>query len=136
MKNLMDKKLLVEFSRIISNKLAPIHDAQDENFSLEDDGYGDYVYIDVDSEGNIHNFDLMKKEIQRFFDDNSGKEFVQFQSPTFLFQSRVRYYHFLQEKIGKAGPFAIRACNKVLLGVQKGLGINRNTGIGNCRYCT
>ena len=37
--------------------------------SLEDDGYGDYVYIDVDSEGNIHNFDLMKKEIQRFFDD-------------------------------------------------------------------
>ena len=37
MKSLMDKKLLVEFSRIISNKLAPIHDAQDENFSLEID---------------------------------------------------------------------------------------------------
>ena len=37
MKSWMDKKLLVEFSRIISNKLAPIHDAQDENFSLEID---------------------------------------------------------------------------------------------------
>lgn len=73
---------------------------------------------------------IKKQEyIQRFFDDNGGKEFVQFQSPTFSFQSRVRYYHLLQEKIGKAGPFVIRACNKVLLGAQKGLGINRNTGV-------
>jgi len=37
--------------------------------SLEDDGYGDYVYIDIMSDGTIKHFDLMKDRILEYFDN-------------------------------------------------------------------
>ena len=37
---------------------------------IGDEGYGDYVYLDIDGDGNIKDFDTMKKEIIMFFMDN------------------------------------------------------------------
>ena len=37
--------------------------------SLEDDGYGDYVYIDIDGDGKIEHFDQMKEDIRYYFDN-------------------------------------------------------------------
>lgn len=34
---------------------------------LEDDGYGDYIFIDVDENGYIHNWDLAKDRILNLF---------------------------------------------------------------------
>jgi len=42
--------------------------------ALEDSGYGDYVYIDIDGQGNIKNFDKMKSEIQEYFYEINGEE--------------------------------------------------------------
>ena len=39
--------------------------------SIEDEGYGDYVYIDIDGDGNIKHFDKMKEGIQDYFDNIS-----------------------------------------------------------------
>ncbi len=38
--------------------------------SLEDEGDGDYVCIDIDGQGNIKNADLMRSRISRFFKEN------------------------------------------------------------------
>lgn len=35
--------------------------------SLEDDGYGDYVYLNINGDGTIDNADIMRKRIERFF---------------------------------------------------------------------
>lgn len=35
--------------------------------AIEDSGYGDYVYINIDGEGNIEHFDEMKGEIEDYF---------------------------------------------------------------------
>ena len=37
--------------------------------SIGDCGYGDYVYIDIDGNGNIENFNCMKEEIESYFDN-------------------------------------------------------------------
>ena len=39
--------------------------------SLEDEGYGDYVYIDINGQGNIKNADLMRSRISSFFKENN-----------------------------------------------------------------
>ena len=67
--------------------------------------------------------------IHQFFDQHQGKEFVQFQSPDFTFEDRIRYYHPLQEIIGKNGPLALKILDKTLLKTQKLLHIKRNQGI-------
>lgn len=70
-----------------------------------------------------------QNQIHSFFNKNNGKEFVRFQSPTFDYESRIRYYYPLQEKIGKKGSLLLRAANKIFLIIQKALGIHRNRGI-------
>ena len=42
--------------------------------ALEDDGYGDYVYLDIDSEGNINNADLMRERIVDYFNEMSNND--------------------------------------------------------------
>lgn len=35
--------------------------------ALEDDGYGDYVYLNINCDGTIDNADIMRERIERFF---------------------------------------------------------------------
>ena len=35
--------------------------------SIEDNGYGDYVYIDINGDGTIKDFNKMKSEIESYF---------------------------------------------------------------------
>lgn len=37
--------------------------------ALEDSGYGDYVYIDINGDGKINKFNYMKERIVDYFDD-------------------------------------------------------------------
>jgi len=37
--------------------------------ALEDDGFGDYVYLNIDNQGNIEHFDIMKKRIEKYFNE-------------------------------------------------------------------
>ena len=41
---------------------------------LADEGYGDYVYLNIDNEGNIEDADEMKNGIEQFFDNDSDDE--------------------------------------------------------------
>jgi hypothetical protein len=41
--------------------------------ALEDEGYGDYVYINILGDGSIENFSLMKSRIEDYFDDINDK---------------------------------------------------------------
>lgn len=38
--------------------------------SLEDEGYGDYVCINIDNEGNIEHSDIMRSRIEEYFEEN------------------------------------------------------------------
>jgi hypothetical protein len=42
--------------------------------SLEDEGFGDYVYLNIDGEGNIEHFELMKERIKDYFLKNYIEE--------------------------------------------------------------
>lgn len=37
--------------------------------AIEDDGWGDYVYLNIDNQGNIEHFDIMKEKIEEYFDE-------------------------------------------------------------------
>lgn len=39
--------------------------------AIEDSGYGDYVCINIDGDGNIENFDKMKRRIEEFFEEHN-----------------------------------------------------------------
>ena len=39
--------------------------------AIEDNGDGDYVYINIDGEGNIEHFDIMKERIQDYLLENT-----------------------------------------------------------------
>ena len=41
--------------------------------SIEDEGYGDYVYLNIDGEGNIEHFDTMKSKIKNYFENLDEK---------------------------------------------------------------
>ena len=42
--------------------------------SLEDEGYGDYVYLNINGDGTIEHFEKMKKLIEEYFEKVSNKE--------------------------------------------------------------
>jgi len=42
--------------------------------SIEDKGYGDYVEINIDSTGHIEHFEIMKCEIEKYFDDLNDED--------------------------------------------------------------
>lgn len=66
--------------------------------------------------------------IHKFFQDNYGKEFVQFQSKNFSYVDRVKYFY-LQDLIGRNKKTPIWFLDKVSVKIQKILRINRNGGI-------
>lgn len=73
--------------------------------------------------------------IHQFFELNNGFEFVDFQSPSFTFQKRIRYYYFFQEKIGRSLKIQYRALNCVAILFQKIFRINRNKNIRFQKGC-
>lgn len=88
--------------------------------------HGNYDYyhllsgqdLPIKSQNYIHNF----------FEKNKGKEFVRFYSENFTHQERVKYYHFLIDKVGKKRTFVYKvlwAIEKISLKTQKILKINR-----------
>lgn len=69
-------------------------------------------------------------EIHHFFDVNQGKEFVSFQSETFGYYDRVRYWRLFQEKLGRYRDDRILSkFNAAFIGAQKLLGVARNTEV-------
>jgi len=42
--------------------------------SLEDEGYGDYVYLNINGEGTIEHFERMKKLIEEYFENVNNEE--------------------------------------------------------------
>jgi hypothetical protein len=68
-------------------------------------------------------------EIHAFFDDHPGMEFLYYDDKILShegFYDRVKYFHFLQEIIGRSGRRnPLFHLNKIQLAIQKYLGINR-----------
>ena len=57
------------------NEVINITDAYEQYYvpdflSLEDEGYGDYVCINIDNEGNIEHSDIMRSRIEEYFEEN------------------------------------------------------------------
>ena len=42
--------------------------------SIEDKGYGDYVYLNIDATGHIVHFDVMKREIEKYFEELNDED--------------------------------------------------------------
>ena len=42
--------------------------------SVEDTGYGDYVYLNIDGTGHIEHFDVVKSEIEKYFEDLNDED--------------------------------------------------------------
>ena len=42
--------------------------------SLEDEGYGDYVYLNINGDGTIEHFERMKKLIEEYFENVNNEE--------------------------------------------------------------
>lgn len=68
-------------------------------------------------------------QIKAFFAANAGKEFIRFEKTDFIYNDRVRYYHFLQEKCGRSHNVILRGSEKIILYIQKMLHIQRNKDI-------
>lgn len=56
------------------NEVVNITDKYDQYYvpgflSLEDNGYGDYVYLNIDNKGNIEHAEDMRDEIRYYFDE-------------------------------------------------------------------
>lgn len=87
--------------------------------------YHDYYHL-------ISNADLPLKtnrEIERFFEDNKGKQFVHFESDGYCPKEACRFFHFLSSWVKKSrGGFVkniLMATEKKSLNLQKKVGINR-----------
>lgn len=70
------------------------------------------------------------KEILDFFDKNYGKEFIEFDDKyeKEKIDYRIRYYHLLQDKVGKRGGFTgkfLYNIERVVVKIQKIIGVNR-----------
>lgn len=66
-------------------------------------------------------------DIQSFFEENDGKEFVGYDKPEFHFGDRVYYRWFLQEQIGRRS--LLKVIQKPLVYFQRKLRIKRNTEV-------
>lgn len=67
----------VDIPAVLSTRLDDITPATKEYkqsyvpdfISIEDTGYGDYVYLNIDGTGHIEHFDVVKSKIESYFDD-------------------------------------------------------------------
>ena len=62
--------------------------------------------------------------IHDFFEKNNGLEFVRFEKESFQYQDRIKYYYWLQDKIGRKYKFL----TKTLKAIQRVFHVNRNKG--------
>ena len=69
-----------------------------------------------------------QEDIISFFSKNPDKEFVRFEKPYYAYEERTRYYHFLQEKVGRSHN-VLYAIEKLLIYLQKAMHIHRNKNI-------
>lgn len=67
-----------------------------------------------------------QEEIYKFFNENADKEFVAFDNIEFKAYERVRYFYFFQDIIGRDPHLILRGLNKISIGIQKGMHIQRN----------
>lgn len=71
-------------------------------------------------------------EIHKFFDENSGKEFVAFSSEDFKYRYRINRYYFFQEMIGrKSNNVLLNKLNGLSFKVQDKIKINRNFNLNS-----
>ena len=70
-----------------------------------------------------------QSQIQTFFEANADKEFLRFEKKDFAYDDRVRYYHLLQDKVGRSHNVILRGVEKLIVYVQKFLHIRRNPDI-------
>lgn len=68
-------------------------------------------------------------QIISFFNENMNKEFIRFEKPNYVYQDRTRYYHFLQDKIGRSHNLIFRGSEILLVQMQKIFHIHRNRKI-------
>lgn len=69
-------------------------------------------------------------QIHGFFKEHEGREFLHFENGIFSCQSRVKYYYFFQEKLGRTNCFSIyRLLNKTSMVLQKMLRLERSKNI-------
>ncbi|MGQ7366503.1 beta-1,6-N-acetylglucosaminyltransferase [Streptococcus suis] len=91
---------------------------------------GTYAYYHLLS-GN----DLLLKsisEVNNFFQENRGKEFVDFFNPEFIDGKRVYYRHFFRNRYARSSTISqklIKVVSKLLLYIQIFCGITRNTEV-------
>lgn len=64
-------------------------------------------------------------DIHNFFESHYGTEFVRFQNNKFKYYDRVKYYYFLQERMGRKSNFVTIG----LKAIQMALGVRRNKNI-------
>lgn len=68
--------------------------------------------------------------IHAFFADNSGKEFIRFESASFKYSDRVKYRYFFQEQIGRKKRISFyKVLNKCSLTLQKLFRLSRNNDV-------
>ena len=74
-----------------------------------------------------------QRDIHRFFEINSGKEFINFQKREFEFYHRVRYFYFLQDRIKRNdisfSNLTYIKLSEIMLFIQRKLEILRNNDI-------
>lgn len=70
-----------------------------------------------------------QEQIQSFFESNADKEFLRFENDRFEYADRVRYYHLLQDKVGRSHNIFLRGIEKVIVSLQKFFHIHRNKDI-------
>ena len=68
--------------------------------------------------------------IHSFFDKINGKQLIRYENNNFLYQDRIRYFYFFQEKIGRNNKYLIfDLLNRISLKTQKKLDIFRSKKI-------
>lgn len=68
-------------------------------------------------------------QIISFFEKNEDKEFIRFEKSVFSYQERTKYYHFLQDKVGRSHNLILRGLELLLVKMQKIFKIKRNENV-------
>lgn len=70
-----------------------------------------------------------QRQIKSFFESYSDKEFLRFEKKNFTYHDRIKYYHFLQDKVGRSHNVILRGSEKMIVWIQKIIHIHRNKNI-------
>lgn len=130
------KKSNIFFTRRICNTWGGFSGIETELILLKEAAKKDYSYFHL-----ISGVDLpLKKpeEIYRFFEQNSGREFVHFSTEEFCQKQstveRISLYHLFHEKAGRSDNFYSKL-EKISLALQRRLKVDRLKKQGIKPYC-